>query len=97
MVTRNELLINIDKIANTDGPLKKSDPFFQIRHKPPTFTKEITLHRSNVNKSTSTPKFNPFELSVAQIGGMDEEFTISMFGMFFSIFIYFYLFLFIKL
>jgi hypothetical protein len=63
------------KLEKKDGPLGKSDPYFEIKCRPPGFTKDITVHRSNVIKSDLNPKWNEFELSVETVRGLDTPFT----------------------
>ncbi len=36
------------KLERKDGPLGKSDPFFEVIARPPGFHKDITIHRSEV-------------------------------------------------
>jgi hypothetical protein len=69
-----------DKLAREDGPFKKADPFLEIRHKPPGFTQPITIHRSNVVKNSLSATWEPFELGVSVIGGLDEPFEITVKG-----------------
>ncbi len=74
-----EVKTSADKIARTDGVFSKSDPFFEIKHQPSNSPQVITLHRSNVIKKSIAPQWESFQLSVADIGGMDQEFTLKVF------------------
>lgn len=67
------------KLKRMDGLLSKSDPFFLIRHTPPGFTSPITLYRSEVIRQSLQPTWQPFDLDVAMIGGIDKPFAISVF------------------
>lgn len=68
------------KLKRMDGPLSKSDPFFIIRHSPPGFLQPITLYRSEVVRQSLEPVWQPFDLDVNMIGGIDQPFEIQVYG-----------------
>jgi hypothetical protein len=77
--TALRIATSAQKLKRMDGPLSKSDPFFVIRHQPPTMAYPITLYRSEVIKQNLAPVWKPFDLDVNMIGGIDVPFTISVY------------------
>ncbi|KAH3756955.1 hypothetical protein Pelo_11264 [Pelomyxa schiedti] len=53
-----------------------SDPFFEIKAKPPGFTHPITIYRSEVVKSNLKPVWKPFIMNLVDITDLDTEFTV---------------------
>src|SRR5271163_531304 len=52
------------------------DPYFEISTHPPGYENPIKLYRSFVIKQTLNPKWDPFSISVAELGGLDSLLTI---------------------
>lgn len=55
------------------------DPFIEVTVKPAGYPFPIKLHRSAVQKKNLNPTWEPFALGVADVGGLDGEFTITCF------------------
>jgi hypothetical protein len=53
------------------------DPFIEITVKPAGYPFPIKLHKSAVQTKTLSPIWEPFALSVADVGGIDGEITIT--------------------
>lgn len=54
-----------------------SDPYIEISVLPPGYPAPIKIFRSSVQKSTLTPTWEPFALSMGDVGGLDGPITIS--------------------
>lgn len=75
------------KLAKMDAGIgKKSDPFFVIeankRLKSGKVSKRaplITIYRSEVIKQDLNPKWQPFDLDLTYIGGLDVPFFIEVY------------------
>ncbi len=68
------------KLEKKDGPLGKSDPFFEVIAQPPGFKKPITLHRSEVVMKNLDPVWKrPFVLNVSDVHGLDTEFEVRVY------------------
>eukprot|EP01125_Pyxidicula_operculata_P016134 TRINITY_DN5524_c0_g1_i1.p1 TRINITY_DN5524_c0_g1~~TRINITY_DN5524_c0_g1_i1.p1 ORF type:complete len:3569 (+),score=897.31 TRINITY_DN5524_c0_g1_i1:81-10787(+) len=75
-----EIHCSANKLSRTDGMMKKSDPYFEITALVNVRSKKnaenILIYRSEVIRNTLNPVWNPFTLSVAELGGLDKPFTV---------------------
>jgi len=82
-----EIVVACKKLANADGPLSKSDPFFTIMAKPligaPAIanlkaipTHPITVYKSEWIAKNLNPIFAPCNLNLADLGGLDAPFQV---------------------
>ena len=55
-----------------------SDPYFEIKAQPSGFAKPITLYRSEVVMKNKNPSWNPFQINLRDIHGLDTQFTINV-------------------
>jgi hypothetical protein len=68
----------LERMDGTPG-LGKSDPFFRIIATPKGSANPVTIYRSEVIKADLNPTWKPFLLNVADVGGLDTEFTVCVY------------------
>lgn len=78
-----QMVLSVNQVSPVRIPLVPTfflDPFFQFRYQPVGWPQVVTIHRSNVIKKSLSPKWEPFELGVGLIGGLDQPFTLQVYG-----------------
>jgi Ca2+-dependent lipid-binding protein len=56
-----------------------SDPFFEIKAQPTGYLRPITLYRSEPVMKNKNPSWNPFEINLRDVHGLDTQFTINVY------------------